>query len=300
MGIEYADGGSATLITDGTWKGSRGPILFSDLLMGESYDARKEIPDCDQIAYVFPDGRIEGGTQTAYVLALHFDLLPSSLRKAAASYLVEEIEERDWHLSTGFLGTTYLCPVLTENGYANVAYRLLSNETCPSWGYMIEHGATTVWERWNSWTEDNEPHEPGMNSYNHYAFGAVGDWLYRFVGGIDTDPTQPGFQKILIRPRPGGALTYAKTSYQSVHGRIASDWRIQENALYLDVTIPANTTATVYVPATHSTIVTESGRSTERAQGVQFIGREDGAMVFAVGSGEYHFVAVDEAAESNG
>jgi alpha-L-rhamnosidase len=257
----------------------------------------EKIKTAFNIAYVFPDGRIEGGTQTAYVLALHMDLMPDRLRVAAARHLVQAIEQQGWHLSTGFAGAAYLCPVLAEHGHMDVAYTLLNNETCPSWGYMIKHGATTIWERWNSWTEEGQPFEPEMNSYNHYAFGAVGEWLYRFVGGIDTDPSQPGFQSIVIRPRPGGGLTYANTAYHSLRGPITSKWRVKDNTFYLDVTIPANTSATIYVPAAETATVTESGMRAEVAQAVEFIGREGDAQVYAVGSGEYHFAAFDKERE---
>lgn len=257
-------------------------------------------------AYVFPDGRIEGGTQTAYVLALHMDLLPDDLRAAAAAHLVQEIRRCNWHLSTGFIGTAYLCPVLTENGYPDVAYRLLNSTSCPSWGYMAKHGATTMWERWNSWTEKRGLYKPKMNSFNHYAFGAISEWLYRYVAGIDTDPRRPGYRHILIRPCPGGGLTHAGAAYQSIHGRIASYWRVGQDTFHLNVSIPANTQATVFVPATVSTVVTESSRPIreaednhplrqrpEPAEGVQFLRQEKDVRLFAVGSGDYHFVAVN-------
>jgi alpha-L-rhamnosidase len=243
-------------------------------------------------AYVFPDGRIEDGSQTAYAVALQFDLLPTDLRSAAAQYLVESIKQRGGHLSTGFLGTPCLCPALTETDHQDVAYRLLNNDTYPSWGFMIKHGATTIWERWNGILENGELHPPQMNSFNHYAFGAVGEWLYRYVAGIDTDPRQPGYQHILIRPRPGGGLTYAKATYESIRGRIISDWKIQGDEFHLQVTIPANTTATVYLPATAPEAVTESGQPVEQAEGVRFVKQEEDRAVFRVRSGDYQFMAV--------
>jgi len=155
---------------------------------------------------------------------------------------------------------------------------------------MVKHGATTIWERWNSWTEEKGLYEPAMNSFNHYAFGAVGEWLYRYVAGIDTDPQQPGFRHILIRPRIGGGLKYARAEYQSVRGRIISAWQAQDGALCLDVTIPANTTATVFVPALAGSTVTESGNSLEAAAGVRLLRQAEDAVVLAVGSGDYRFV----------
>ena len=151
----------------------------------EYRDLNERIKAAFQEAYVFPDGRIERDTQTCYLLALHMGLLPEDLRSAAAEHLVRTIEREDWHLSTGFVGVGYLCPVLTEAGYTEVAYRLLENETYPSWGYTIKNGATTIWERWDGWTQESGFQSPNMNSFNHYSLGSVGEWLYRYVAGID-------------------------------------------------------------------------------------------------------------------
>src|ERR671916_2196062 len=200
-------------------------------------------------AYVDPGGRVKGDTQTGYVVALHMELLPEELRAKAAGHLVRTIAEKDWHLSTGFVGVGYLCPVLAEAGHPDVAYRLLNNETYPSWGYTIKIGATTVWERWDGWTEEHGFQSPNMNSFNHYSLGSVGEWLYRYVAGIDLDPQTSGYGRIVIRPRPGGGLTYARGEYDSVRGRIVSAWSIEGDRFELHVTIPPNTTATVHVPA---------------------------------------------------
>lgn len=194
--------------------------------------------------FVRDDGTIGNGSQTCYALALHIGLLPDSLRKAALDHLIADIQSRNGHLSTGFLGTPHLMFALSENGRADVAYTLLLNETYPSWGYTIRKGATTIWERWNGDTGD-----PSMNSYNHYAFGSVVEWLYREVAGIDTDPSSPGFERIVIRPRPDARLRHARAEYDSVRGKIVSEWTFDAaGAFALNVTIPANTTATVILP----------------------------------------------------
>ena len=151
----------------------------------EYSDLNENIRAAFEEAYVSPDGRIKGDTQTGYLLALHMDLLSEDLRSSAAGHLVRTIEREDWHLTTGFAGVGYLCPVLTEAGYTEVAYRLLENETYPSWGYTVKNGATTIWERWDGWTEQNGFQSPNMNSFNHYSLGSVGEWLYRYVAGID-------------------------------------------------------------------------------------------------------------------
>ncbi|MGH3148487.1 MAG: family 78 glycoside hydrolase catalytic domain [Rubrobacter sp.] len=240
-------------------------------------------------AYVASDGRVEGDTQTCYLLALHMDLLPEGLKTAAAEHLVRAVGREDWHLSTGFAGVGYLCPVLTEAGYPDVAYRLLFNDTFPSWGYTIKNGATAIWERWDGWTEHNGFQSPNMNSFNHYSLGSVGEWLYRYVAGIDLDPRVPGYGRIVIHPRPGGGLTHAKAEYDSVRGRISSAWNIEGDRLGLEVTIPPNTTATVHVPAADGAEVTEGGRPVEEAEGVELLRADTEEVVLSVGSGRYEF-----------
>jgi alpha-L-rhamnosidase len=252
----------------------------------EYRDLNERIKAAFQAAYVSPDGRIEGDTQTCYLLALHMELLPEELRSAAAEHLVRTIEREDWHLSTGFVGVGYLCPVLTEAGYTGVAYRLLENETHPSWGYTIRNGATTIWERWDGWTEEKGFQSPNMNSFNHYSLGSVGEWLYRYVAGIDLG--EPGYGRIVIRPRPGGNLTHASGAYDSVRGRISSSWKIEDNQFVLETLIPPNITATDHVPSTDD--VSEGGRPVDEADGVEFLRAEEGETVLAVGSGRYEFV----------
>jgi len=241
-------------------------------------------------AYVSDDGHVKGETQTGYVLALHMDLLPKGLRAAAATRLVERIKEKDWRLSTGFVGVGYLLPVLAEAGHLDVAYRLLLNDTFPSWGYSIKHGATTIWERWDGWTAERGFQDPGMNSFNHYSLGSVGEWLYRYVAGIDIDPEQPGFQHIIIRPHPGGELTGAKAAYRSVHGVIESAWRIEDGTFRLRVTTPANTTATVYLPMRDTAVIMEGDQPIASAVGVTIERMEDTHAVLTIGSGVYDFV----------
>ena len=198
-------------------------------------------------AYVGEDGFIEGDTQTVYLLALHMDLVADEVRERVAERLVADIEARDWHLTTGFVGVALLCPVLTEYGYAEVAHRLLLNETFPSWGYSIRHGATTIWERWDGWTEEGGFQTPLMNSFNHYSLGSVAQWLYEYVAGIRLDPERPGYEHVLIAPEPG-PLEWARATYHSVRGPITSAWRRDGDTFHLDVEIPANVTATVVLP----------------------------------------------------
>jgi alpha-L-rhamnosidase len=259
--------------------------------LGESADAARyrqlaaDVRAAFNRAYVTEDGRVRGDTQTAYVLALSFGLLPAELREPAADRLVELIEARDWHLSTGFLGTPDLLEVLTEAGHLEVAYRLINQDTYPSWGYQVNHGATTMWEHWDSLRPDGSFEDPAMNSFNHYAYGAVGEWMFQTLAGIDN--VSPGFDEIRIRPQPGGDLDHASGRYESVHGPIESAWRDTERGFRLEVAIPVNTTAEVWVPAVDREAVTGDGH------GARFERMEDGYAVFEVGSGEYRLESDD-------
>lgn len=248
----------------------------------------EEIRQAYIAAYVHPDGSIETDTQAAYVMALDNDLLPPSLRLPAAARLVAAIERHKGHLATGFLGTPPLCFVLTETGYLDVAYRLVTSEDYPSWGYMIKNGATTMWERWNAYTVESGIHDPGMNSFNHYAYGSIGEWLYRVVAGIDTG--QPGYRHIRLHPRPGGGLTYAQASYRSIRGVIRSAWHYEEDGLHVEVTIPANTTATLELDTADPYGVLEGEGPAAHAEGVRFERFEQGTASFRLESGSYHFV----------
>jgi len=239
--------------------------------------------------YVHEDGTIEGGTQTSYVLALEFDLLPQALRPLAAAELVRNIQGRDNHLSTGFVGTPYLNWVLSETGHLETAYALLKQTTWPSWLYSVTQGATTIWERWDGWTHDKGFQDPKMNSFNHYAYGAIGAWMYAIIGGIDLDPNQPGYKHIIMHPRPGGGLTYAMAELQSPYGSIRSAWTQENQRFDWKVTVPANSAATVYVPAKSVSGVMESGQTLESAKGITFLRLDNGFAVLHLASGDYNF-----------
>ena len=243
-------------------------------------------------AFVTEDGRIKGNTQTCYILALRFDLLPENLRAKAAKFLVEDIKAKGNHLSTGFLGVGHLCPTLTSVGATDVAYTLLNQDTFPSWLYSVKNGATTIWERWDGWTKEKGFQDPGMNSFNHYSLGSVGEWLFDTVAGLGNDTTVPAFKHILLRPRPGGGLTYAKASYDSISGKVVSDWEIANGNILYRVEIPANTTATVYVPADLTSPVLEGGKPAGKMKGLlkkPVTGEK--CMVYELGSGTYSFSA---------
>ena len=171
-------------------------------------------------------------TQTSYVLALHFNLLPDEMRETAAAELVADIKRRDNHLSTGFVGAPYLPHVLSSNGQLDMAYELLHQKTWPSWLYSVTQGATTIWERWDGWTEDRGFQDPEMNSFNHYAYGSIGAWLYNTVAGIEPDTGDAGYKRFTIAPQPGGGLTYAKASLNTAYGAIVSDWKIENDVFH--------------------------------------------------------------------
>ncbi|MBI3118474.1 MAG: family 78 glycoside hydrolase catalytic domain, partial [Candidatus Hydrogenedentes bacterium] len=214
----------------------------------EHYAAlEKNIKDAFVKNFIREDGSILDSSQTGYALAFTMDLIPDELKAKAAEHFQKEIERFDNHLATGFIGTPRLLPALSLAGKQDVAYQLLMNKTFPSWLFQVTLGATTMWERWDGWTPDKGFQDPGMNSFNHYAFGAVGEYLFTTVGGIQA--TAPGFSKIRIAPVPGGGLTWAKTRYDSIHGAIRSEWRIENGKFLLEVEIPANMEAVVELPS---------------------------------------------------
>lgn len=237
--------------------------------------------------YVAADGRIEGNTQCAYAMALKFELLPDDLRPKAAQYLADDIQAKGGHLSTGFVGVSYLLPVLTQAGKVDAAYSLLRQDTFPSWLFSVKQGATTIWERWDGWTPEKGFQDPGMNSFNHYSLGSCGEYLFSGIGGIR--PASAGYKTILIDPAIGDGLTWAKTSFDSIHGQIATAWKRTGTRLVLKVVIPANTTATVCVPARDVASITENGQPVAQAEGVTFLRQENDRFLFAAGSGTYNF-----------
>lgn len=238
--------------------------------------------------YVTPNGALVSATQTAYVLALNFDMLPPNLRQQAAKRLVDNIRAYGTHLTTGFLGTPYLCHVLTRFGYDDVAYELFLREKYPSWLYPVTMGATTIWERWDGIKPDSTFEVPSMNSFNHYAYGAIGDWMYRSVAGLDTEKGVPGYKKIVVKPHIGGGLTEAAAELLTPYGKLVSSWKTEPGFSTLHVEVPPNTTATIYVPAQNTEMMRESGKTLAE---VGLTGRvEQGYVVLTgVGSGSYDF-----------
>ena len=198
--------------------------------------------------YVSNEGVIEGNTQAGYAMALEFDILPEDLRAKAAAHMVESIKKYDGRMSTGIHTTIRLMNQLSEYRYTDVAYQLLTSRRLPSWFYSLDQGATTIWERWDGYVAGRGFQNPGMNSFNHVAFGAIGEWMYRHILGIQYDESQPGYRHFFIKPQPGKLLEWAKGSYRSINGTIEVSWTRKNNVFTLEVTVPVNTEATVILP----------------------------------------------------
>jgi alpha-L-rhamnosidase len=268
--------------------------------LGKADDAAKYRKLAEEIRAVFvknyvkPDGQIidnknETG-QTFYALAFGLDLLPAEMKDKVAQQFVAAIKKQDDHLATGFLGTPFVLFALQKAGHPELAYKLVLNKTYPSWLQQVLWGSTTMWERWDGWRPDKGFQDPGMNSFNHYWLGCVSEWLFTQAAGIDTDG--PGFKRITIRPeivKPQLGFTWVKAAYNSIRGRITSAWKLDQGRFELDVTIPGNSTATVYLPAKAAANVTESGEPATQAKGVTFLRQEGNVAVFQIGSGQYTF-----------
>ena len=233
--------------------------------------------------YITPTGRIFADSQTGYVLALKFGLVPDSLKAKAASYLVDDIRSRKNHLSTGFLGTPYLCQVLSQNGYSNVAYDLLLQKTYPSWLYPVKMGATTIWERWDGIKTDSTFQDKSMNSFNHYSYGAVGDWMYQQMAGLQIGA--PGYKHIIIKPEPSPKFTFAKVTFETMYGQAQSGWEVKDGNIQVHVKIPPNTTADVTLPQASSGVVKVDGQPVTANN----LHSNDDGVTVNIGSGEYTF-----------
>jgi len=235
-----------------------------------------------------PDGSFtDGSSQTGYALAFTLNLVPAGLRTLAAQQFANSIAQFGLHLATGFIGTPRLLPALHLAGRDDLAYQLLLQKTFPSWLYQVTLGSTTMWERWDGWTPSAGFEAVTMNSFNHYAFGAVGQYLYSTIGGISA--ARPGYQNILIQPITGNGLTWANTSYNSTHGLISTAWTNIGGTFNLSTVIPPNTAAQIYVPTTNASAIMESGLPAALSPGVTYVGTSNGSAIFNVGSGSYYW-----------
>lgn len=247
----------------------------------------KRTKDAFMREYSTESGRLVSSTQTAYILALQFDMLPENLRQQGAERLAQNIKDYGNHLTTGFLGTPYLCGVLTKFGYNDLAYTLLLQETYPSWLYPVKMGATTIWERWDGIKTDSTFQTPGMNSFNHYAYGAIGDWMYRTITGLAE--ISPGYKEIKIAPVPGGKLTQASAELITPYGLTKSSWSIEESIFKFDVIVPPNSSAQVTLPHAASKRITEKSIDIQKVKVIKDINTVGRDVKLALGSGVYHF-----------
>jgi alpha-L-rhamnosidase len=242
--------------------------------------------------FVRPDGTVAGGTQTGYLLALAFGLLPERLVPAAVDHLVADLRSRGNRLTTGFVGVGLLCPVLTDHGRGDVAYALLHQDEYPSWGYSIRHGATTIWERWDGWTDHGGFQSAAMNSFNHYSLGSVGDWLFGRVAGIDQTADSVAYRELLLRPTPGGRLDWARAEQETARGTVACGWSLAHDRVTVTVTVPPGSTAVLEIPTTDPGSVTENGEPARERPGVLAIEPSAaGAAVLRLTSGRFSFEA---------
>ncbi|MFD0693365.1 family 78 glycoside hydrolase catalytic domain [Paenibacillus sp. GCM10027628] len=241
--------------------------------------------------FMTKNGRVAAPTQTAHVLALVFDLVDETVRARVAKDLNELILDNDYHLTTGFVGTPYLCFALSNNGYHETAVKLLMQESYPGWLYSVSKGATTIWEHWDSIKSDGSFWSDDMNSFNHYAYGAIGDWMYRKVAGLDMNGSLPAFKQIHIEPMFGlNNLTYAKAAHTSLYGRIESSWQVDKGQIRVKLRIPANTTAEVILTGAASDSLQEGGLFLDtKVPGIQSIRDVDQGVSVIVGSGAYEF-----------
>jgi alpha-L-rhamnosidase len=265
------------------------------LAISKNDDAEKYIALAEAIrkkfieSFVCRDGSILLSGQTGYALAFTMNLLPEPLADRAAQRFAEEFQKHGGHLATGFVGTPRLLPALSAAGHTDMAYQLLLTNTFPGWLFQIRQGATTMWERWDGFTPERGFQDPGMNSFNHYAFGSVGQWLYQTVAGIESDG--PGFSRITIDPQPGGGLTHASAAYKSIRGRIESSWEMTDQILKITIRVPLNTQATVCIRDVHPETARESDAPLHSADGVQVIRVEQDRLICRVHSGRYTFTA---------
>jgi alpha-L-rhamnosidase len=268
------------------------------LILGKKQDAKeytvlmKKIKNAFQLEFITQTGRLASNTQTAYSLALDFDLVPENLIAKAAKRLADDVNNFG-HLTTGFLGTSRINRVLSNNGYTDLAYMLLFRKEYPSWLYPVTKGATTIWERWDGIKPDSSFQDPGMNSFNHYAYGAVGKWLYSSVAGIDIDPNKPGYKNIIVNPHITKKLKFAKAEYHSIYGMISSGWRNENDSVEIDIQVPPNTTADVFMPTGKIGKIFESGKPVKKLKEIQSVKLVDGKIILHIGSGKYFFVIKD-------
>jgi len=280
------------LIATAYYSYSSGLVAKVAAVLGKDEDASYynelsgKVKEAFNLEYVTPNGRLVAHTQTAYTLALAFNLLNEEQSRKAAGYLAEDVEGFR-HITTGFLGTPLISQTLTNWGRNDLAYMLIHRKKYPSWLYPVAMGATTIWERWDGQKPDGSFQDVGMNSFNHYAYGAIGKWLYEVVAGIGIDENNPGYKHVIINPRPGIGLSSAKATHNSMYGTILSGWTLEGETMTMEVEIPVNTSATIYIPGGPADILING----EVLEGSSFQQQcLNGSVAVDTGSGSYTII----------
>lgn len=240
--------------------------------------------------YILDDGRTTEDTQTSYALALYFDLYPKDLAQKGAARLAEKIEKNGFKFSTGFLGTKHVMLALSKYGYDDISYKIFQQTEYPSWGYSVENGSTSIWERWNSYTKDdaeNSDLNAKMNSFSHYAFGSVAEWMFQHAVGIDTE--EAGYRNIIIKPAISKEMDYINGSYKSINGNISSAWNWKGKEVHLNIEIPVNTTAKVYIPTAEINNIKEGNKAISKLTSITILESNDQETILEIGSGTYSF-----------
>lgn len=293
----YMGATSVDLVATSYFAYSTRIVRDTAVVLGQAADVKLYSERLEQIIqayrheFVTPAGRLAAPTQTAHALALMFDLLEERDQQRTATELNNLVIKNDYHLTTGFVGTPYLCFALSDHGYHETAIKLLLQEQYPSWLYPLSKGATTIWEHWDGIKTDGSFWPDDMNSYNHYAYGAIGEWLYRYVAGLDMDESIPAYKKSKIHPRYGeGEITSANAILESAYGKIQSSWIEQADQRQLEVIIPANTTADIVLDHAILSSIQENGQPLHEIEGIHNIQEMRNTIIITIGSGHYHFV----------
>jgi len=279
---------SAPMVTPLYYQSVKMLVKMADIL-GHKEQAEKYQALSEKIKKAYNDnfleadtGKCSPGTQASQSFALFSDILPEEHRPAVLKYLLDDISKRKNHLTTGIFGTRYMLELLSQHGFNQTAYDIVTQKTFPGWGYMLENGATTLWEHW--------AYSDNTFSHNHPMFGSVSQWFYNWLGGIQPHPAAIGFDQIIIRPQIPNDLQWVNCSYESIRGKITSNWRKADNSIIMDIHIPANTEATVYLPCSNPGSIKENNIPVDRVPGVEFERVENNAAIYTIQSGKYHFV----------
>jgi alpha-L-rhamnosidase len=237
--------------------------------------------------FVDSEGKIEGDAQACYAMALHYDIFPAEMEEIFEKRMIDKFIPYAGRMNTGFHSTLCLMKELVKRGYSDKAFQLLETKEFPSWGYSIDQGATSIWERWDGYVKGRGFQGAGMNSFNHYAFGAIGEWIYENILGINPDYDSPGYRHFILKPLPGGTLTWAKGSFNSISGKIEASWKKEAGKFEYSFTVPPNTTATVYIPAKSAENIEFIENENQKNIEFNHVDFKNGYVIYEVKAGNY-------------